>query len=143
MDIFTDVFYQNSKNPKRQFFLFFISVSLWSCLLWTILCCYFPSWYSKASRPYFSSNTVERMRNELWWSCWHGCLSLLSIGVIPPAADSGEKKSSVSGFTDALLMKWYYKKNLIKAMKFTNTAVTTWIYHVGTFTCAYWHRIKV
>lgn len=29
---------QNSKNPKRQhFFLFFISVSLWSCLLWIIL----------------------------------------------------------------------------------------------------------
>lgn len=104
---------QNSKNPERQhFFLFFISVSLWSCLLWIILCSYFPPWYSKASRQYFSSSTVERMRNELWWSCCHGCLSPLSIGVIPPAADSGEKKSSVSGFPDTLLMKSCYKKKI-------------------------------
>lgn len=81
------------KIPKDNIpFLFFISVSLWSCLLWIILCCYFPPWYSKVSRPYFSSSTVERMRNELWWSCCHGCLSPLSIGVIPPAADTGEKK---------------------------------------------------
>lgn len=94
---------QSSEKPQRLNFSVLYLSRLWSCLLWIIFCCYFLPWHSKTPIPYFSSATVERMRNKGWWSCWHGCLSLHSIGIIPPAADSIAMKSSVPGFTDTIL----------------------------------------
>lgn len=96
-------------NPKDEFFCSLHQWD-WNCLLWIIFCCCSPLWYSKAVRPYFSSTTVEGMKNKPWWSCWHECLFSHSIGISPPAADSSKMKTSIPGFTDTLNKICYKRK---------------------------------
>lgn len=70
-------------NNLKQIFLLFTSMRPWNCLLWIIFCYCFSPWNSKAVRPYFSSDTVEGMKNKPWWSRWRGCLFSYSVWMIP------------------------------------------------------------
>lgn len=83
----------------------------------------------QADRMYFSSTTVEGMKNQPWWSHWHGCLFSLSVSVIPPAADSSKMKASVPGFTDTLSKIVLLREKMKTVTRISDYVVRALIYH--------------